>query len=170
MDQCERERSVAGSILRRRERSLMAGLLAGRDHWWVEVRSSVGAFDQHFPRSPTDHTGQSSCPPPASLMVWGTLYPKAALLQGGQGRCACPQAGDCGLTPMTAPALLGSSQGGVFSEGRRAAWSPSADQRKLLGVQAPGSITTGQTFLGDHLESAFSVCFPNDSGTARAGG
>lgn len=79
----------------------------------------------------------------------------------------CPPTGrGLGLTSMTAPALLGSSQGGVFSEGRRAAWSPSVNQRKLLGVEAPGSITTGQTFLGDHLQSAISVCFPNDSGTA----
>lgn len=77
--------------------------------------------------------------------------------------------GTAGLTPKTAPALLGGSQGGVSSEGCRAAWSPSEDQRNLLGIQLPGSIATGQTFLGDHLDSAFSVCFPNESGTARAG-
>lgn len=136
--------------------------------WRVGVRP-VGAFDQRFPRSPTDHTRQSSCPSPASFLAWGTPYPEAVILQEGQGGSVRPQAGDCGAHPMTAPALLGGSRGGALSEDCRAAWSPSADQRNLLGIQVPGSIATGQTFLGDHLDAAFSVCFPKESGTARAG-
>lgn len=124
--------------------------------------SSTGALNQHFPRSPTDYTGQISCPPPASLLAWGTLYPEAAIHQERQLRCVLPQAGGWGLTLMTVSTLLVGSHGGMSSEaGCRAAWSASGDQRNFLGVQIPGSITTGQlsweTAWNLHFQGAFLV-------------
>lgn len=69
---------------------------------------------------------------------------------------------ELGLTLMTAPTLLVGSWGGMSSEARcRAAWSAPGDQKNFLGVQIPGSITTGQlsweTAWNLHFQGAYLV-------------